>query len=444
MPIPNHYNSRYAYHFSSIENLDSIIELGLLSTNQKRQRGVTHVDVAAAGIQCRRGAMEVPGSQGCYVHDYVPFYFAQKTPMQLSVILKKNVDQQFLIYFAVPLSIIDARQGVFFTNASANTDIPPLFFSAAESARLDDLNWPVIEHAKWKYPEDNERHQKMAELLVPDFVSMGEVAYIVAWNDGFAQLIRDRFAAKGIPCPRVVCNSWHYYPDMQDKRYSFVTGPYFLRKGFLDTVSSIENGRHPNTKFVNLEQGLNSVRADFCSIAELADINGLAANYGPHRDDVGTHSRRVAELVRASPEYHALDLRGKHILEFAAFLHDIGKGPKTRWANSFMDKPDSNHACKSLPMLQRILTEDVGGLSSNDIRQLVLLVTYDDLLGEIAAKGRDKKQLLDVISCEEDVNMLVALSRADIGALDQGWLIATHHRIDQLRDEAFRFLRGDA
>lgn len=50
MPIPDRYNGRYAYHFSSIENLDSIIELGLLSTNQKLQRGVTHVDVAAAGI----------------------------------------------------------------------------------------------------------------------------------------------------------------------------------------------------------------------------------------------------------------------------------------------------------------------------------------------------------------------------------------------------------
>lgn len=443
MPVPVRYNTRHAYHFSSIENLDSIIELGLLSTNQKRQRDVTHVDVAAAGIQCRRGTMGVPGSQGRHVHDYVPFYFAQKTPMQLSVILKKNVDQQFLIYFAVSLRIIDARQGVFFTNASANTDIPPLFFGAADSTRLDDLNWPVIDHNKWKYPDDNERHQKMAELLVPDLVSMGEVAYIVTWNDSFAKHIRERFAEKGVPCPQVICNQWHYYPDMQDKKLSFITGPNFLRKGFLDTVSSIDNGRLPNTRFVNLEQALSSVRADFCSISELASINGLAAGYGPHKDDVGTHSRRVAQLVRESPEYGYLDLRGKQILEFAAFLHDIGKGPKTRWPNSFMDKADSNHACKSLPMLQRILTEDVGGLSSNDIRQLVLLVTYDDLLGEIAAKGRDKKQLLDVISCEEDVNMLVALSRADIGALNLGWLMDTHHRIEQLRDEAFRFLRGE-
>ena len=350
MPIPDRYNGRYAYHFSSIENLDSIIELGLLSTNQKLQRGVTHVDVAAAGIQCRRGAMEVPGSEGRHVHDYVPFYFAQKTPMQLSVILKKNVDQQFLIYFAVPLRIIDSRQGVFFTSASANTDIPPPFFCSAESDRLGDLNWGIIDHNKWKYPDDNERHQKMAELLVPDLVSMADVAYIVAWNDGFAQIIRDRFAEKGVPCPNVVCNSWHYYPDMQDKRFSFITGPYFLKKGFLDTVSSIENGRLPNPKFLNLEQALNAVRADFCSILELANIDGLAADYGPHKDDVGTHSRRVAELVFESPEYNALDLRGKQILEFAAFLHDIGKGPKTRWANSFMDRSEERRVGKECPV----------------------------------------------------------------------------------------------
>jgi hypothetical protein len=107
-----------------------------------------------------------------------------------------------------------------------------------------------------------------------------------------------------------------------------------------------------------------------------------------------------------------------------------------------MDKADNNHARKSLPMLERILTQDIGGLSKDAIRKLVMLVTYDDLLGDIAANGRDKQQLFDIVKCESDANMLAALSRADIGAINQWWLFNTTARIEQLKNEAIAFLRG--
>ena len=441
MSIPQNHSSRYVYHFTSAHNLASVLEHGLLCTNLKKGKNITHVDVANSGIQGRRSKMLVPGAGGKCVHDYVPFYFAQKTPMQLAVLNKKNVDQEFIIYFAVPISVMESRCGVYFTDASANTEDPPTFYPGHASENLNRLNWAAIDSAKWKY-SDEARHQKMAELLIPDSVSLDEIEYIVVWNQSIGAEVKKMFESKGLKSPRIEYNNWHYYPDMQDKRYSFITGPHFLKAYFERSVESIIRHEGADRKFATLDDALVAVRKNFCAIKELSDIDGLQANYGPHKDDVGTHSRRVAELVKLSTIHSHLDRRNQSNLEMSAYLHDVGKGPKSRWTDSYMDKPDSNHARKSLPMLERILKEDVGGLSGEEVRRLVMLVTYDDLLGDIAANGRDKQQLFDIIHSEDDVNMLVALSQADISSLNLAWFISTQATIENLRQEAIDYIKG--
>lgn len=443
MSIPEAYRSRNAYHFTSIENLESIINDGLLSTNLKRRRGITHVNVAEEGIQERRALMQVPGANGRTVHDYVPFYFAKKTPMQLAVLHKKNVDQQFVIYLSISLNVLDTRSGVYFTDSSANTNVPPNFYSGNEAFRLDGLDWGLIDSHRWSYNNETDRHRKMAELLLPDQVLLSEINQIITWNQSISNCVKQIFQNKGLDAPDVIEGDYqHYYTEPGNWNCSLVTGPFFLKRFFDQTVSEIVSSSRSGSKFQSLSAALQSVKQNFGSIQELQDIDGLGANYGPHSEDVGAHSRRVADLVRNSPEYHLLDEHHREILEISAYLHDIGKGPKSRWNNSFMDKPDSEHARKSLPMLKRILTEDFPVLPSDTVRKIVMLVTYDDLLGEIVAKGRNKSQLFDLVNCPEDIQMLVALSKSDIGALDQFWLQQTSGGIDFLKQEMLQKLQG--
>ena len=81
--IPNDLKGRFIYHFTSLNNLESIISEGLLSTNLKIDNGVVHENIANNEIQERRKTMKVTcGPQGV-VHDYVPFYFAKRTPMDV-------------------------------------------------------------------------------------------------------------------------------------------------------------------------------------------------------------------------------------------------------------------------------------------------------------------------------------------------------------------------
>lgn len=126
MVFPVNLKGRYAYHFTSLDNLGTIIENGLLCTNLKDHLNIPHHNIAELGIQGRRSTMSVPCSDGKFVHDYVPFYFSKRNSMQLGVI-NKNIDQAFLIYFAIPIEIICEKAGVVFSDASANTDVPPNF-----------------------------------------------------------------------------------------------------------------------------------------------------------------------------------------------------------------------------------------------------------------------------------------------------------------------------
>ncbi len=447
MAVPAHHRFRNAYHFTSIENLESIINNGIFSTNQKISRGIVHVNVAEEGIQKRRAQMQIPGEHGRYVHDYVPFYFAKKTPMQLAVLHKKNVDQQFIIYFSVPILLLETRPAAYFTNASANTEIPPRFFHGnSQSNQLELLDWQTIDSNRWKYNDDDQKHRKMAELLLPDHVPLCEVNQIITWNRSMSDCVRQIFQSKGIVAPNVVEGDFqNYYCEPGNWGNSLVTGPYFLKRACDEVVSQVVS--HPRQmipKFQSLGGALQAIRANFAAIKELNEIDGLGANYGPHNEDVGTHTRRVAGLVVNSPEYHQLDAVHREILEIAAYLHDIGKGPKNRWANNFMDKADGEHPKKSLPMLKRILTEDLPVLPPDLVRKIVMLVTYDDLLGEIAAKGRNKSQLFDIVATSEDINMLVSLSKADIGSLSQIWLTQVSGEIDNLRNEILQKMQGNS
>ena len=90
-------------------------------------------------------------------------------------------------------------------------------------------------------------------------------------------------------------------------------------------------------------------------------------------------------------------------------------------------------------MLKRILTEDIGGLSEQSVRKIVTLVTYDDLIGDIVAKDRNEEQLFDIINNQNDLQMLIALSKADMYAINPEWVTIHSKSIEGLEE---RFMRG--
>lgn len=435
------YSGRFVYHFTYIDNLDEIIKNGLLSTNLKTKKGIIHKDIANNEIQRRRSEMRVTCGPGGVIHDYVPFYFTKRSPMLLNVIKGKNVDQEGIIYLAVPIEAVEDKS-VIFSNSSANTLIPPTFYCDAND--LDKLNWDIIDSWIWVPATEKLKQQKMAELLIYDKVNFSDISFIVVWDsfirDHVTQLLKNNgFDNFDIRCDNSSFEN-HYFNDFNAKgRVNIVSGPKILLSETKKCIKYIIENKPLNPVFGNISDALNAIEFNFGCIKELSDIDGLETDNPIHKEDVGAHSRRVAGLLNKEPVFHELSEKEQHVVTLAAYLHDIGKGPKTRWKDG-IQKVDDTHPIKSLPMLKRILSEEIGGLSNKEIRQIVTLVVYDDLVGDIIGHKRNEDQMQKIIKIKSDVDMLILIAKCDMNSINPAWVINGIDKIEELRGRMYTYL----
>jgi ssDNA thymidine ADP-ribosyltransferase, DarT len=423
MPIPAGHTHRYVYHFSHIDNLPGLIRQGFLSNNNPKHLQ-KHRSIAAASIQERRAQMAVPCGPGGCVHDYVPFYFGSISPMLLRVVNAKNVDQYDILYFEFPIALAN-RSDVVFTSASANTAAPPDFYS--DSADLAQLDWAAIDSLKWGNVDDDFRHRRMAELLVHGQLPVTAAARCVVWNDSVKKRVEQ--IVNGAPFPPVEFQNpgrRHWFLDFANKKESsLVQGPGEIAIIFAHACKQVEDhaGQHANVaQFRSLKRLRDGLRADFGCLPHTAELVGLKSANGIHKRTVDVHTKEVVANLLALPEYQALDEKAQMLVEIAAHLHDIGKGPRSRWdSNGGLQKVDPNHPVGAMPMMADILTEHVATVSEASAKTLMKLVCYHDLVGDALGKGRDEQQIIDVVDDEEELDMLFALGRADATALVEHW-----------------------
>ena len=70
------------FHITAISNLPAILQVGaLVAKSFVNALGVAYENIAYQGAQGARAARTVPNPPGGVVHDYVPFYFAPRSPM---------------------------------------------------------------------------------------------------------------------------------------------------------------------------------------------------------------------------------------------------------------------------------------------------------------------------------------------------------------------------
>jgi hypothetical protein len=422
MPVPPEFQHIEAFHFVHLDNLESLVPHGLLSCNEQLRRKIAHRSIALAGIQHRRATMAVTAGPGGVVHDYVPFYFCKRSPMLLHVLNAKNVDQQLLAYLCLPITIIE-HQACVFTDSSANRNDPPNFFD--DPARLDKLNWPEINSLKWKSASETLKQQKMAELLVHARLEFAAIPRIVVWNDSIADIVRKILDDCGCRHPEIGFDSRHYFTKYPSNTLeSLVTGPYFIQRDYRDTVKRTLDGINKAKKptFPKLHALRDALRNNISCVAEMAELEGLFTSNPMHGDHLGEHTRIVVAKLLGLPEFKALGPTDQLLTELGAYFHDVGKGPKARWASKggkYAVDPD--HPLAALPVLERILTQDVGEMKPRSARVLCKLVCYHDLVGDILGRNRDEAQLIDIVDDERELDMLIALAKADVLAVRPDW-----------------------
>lgn len=426
MPIPLPHAHRYVYHFTHIDNLPGLLQSGLLANNHQNFPRHNHRSVAENSIQARRTEMVVTCGPGGVVHDYVPLYFGSLSLMLLGVLNRKNVDQQEIIYFEYPISLLE-RQDVVFTDAAANTIQPPIFYS--DPAHLANLNWHEIDSLKWSSANESLRHQRMAEVLVYSYLPLQFASRVVVWNEEIMEQVRNLVNAAGVPFPPIEYENparRHYFTKfMEDKpTESLVTGPKGLAMAYQAACQEVEQkaGQYPHATYATPKILLEALRANFGCLPETQELVGLRSANGIHKRTVDVHTQEVVAGLRMLPEFLALDIPDQNRLEFAAFLHDIGKGPKSRWQKyNGVQQVDADHPVKAMPMMVNILTEYVQSIKLESARLILKLVLYHDLVGDVLGKQRDAQQIIDIANDQRELDMLFALGKADATSLVESW-----------------------
>jgi len=204
------------YHITPIDNLESIIsEGGLLAYNVMLETGTNYTNIAYENIQYRRARIRVPCGAGGVLHDYVPFYFAPRSPM-LYTINRGNVPnytqgQEAVIHLVSHVEDIDARGDLdfVFTDGHAVMEFTTFF---DDLNYLDNIDWNVMEARYWRDTnEDNDRkRRRQAEFLVRNFLPWELITEIGVMNSTIkanTENILQNFTHK----PSVIVQkSWYY------------------------------------------------------------------------------------------------------------------------------------------------------------------------------------------------------------------------------------------
>jgi len=203
------------YHITHLENLPTILaQGGLWCDRESAQRGLVKIGIAHAHIKERRARRVVPVGAGGTLADYVPFYFAPRSPM-LFAIERNQVEgyrggQSSVLHLAATAQAVAAQgKAIAFTDGHADISFSRFF---TDLAHLDKLDWKVMAETYWNdTPSDGDRkRRRQAEFLVHQFFPWQLVTEIGVMNQTVAEQVKAALAnAPHVPVV-TVRRGWYY------------------------------------------------------------------------------------------------------------------------------------------------------------------------------------------------------------------------------------------
>lgn len=176
------------FHFTHISNLTSIAEHGLWCDTRVMKLELLETEVGQPEIKEKRRLREVPIQPGGVVADYVPFYFAARSPMLGSIHKGRNPaytdGQDEVVYLVTDIkSLVNAGVDFVFTDRNA---VMPIAMYDNDVAHLGDLvDWPLMEGLWWNntQAEPDRMERRMAEFLVYQHVPWSAFIGVYAINE---------------------------------------------------------------------------------------------------------------------------------------------------------------------------------------------------------------------------------------------------------------------
>ncbi len=214
------------FHITAIDNLKSIAANGaILAKNVVLARNLEAANIAYEGIQGRRAAKAVPIEPGGTLHDYVPFYFAPRSPMLMTInggnVPGCDYRQDDIVHLASNAQFIrDGGNKFVFSDLHAAKDFSEFFNDLKD---LDKIDWsiffenPLIEgyckywnskHMPSKYMHRQE--SRMAEFLVHQQLPIAAISEIGVRTTEGETRVRDSLKGTGWNPSVKVVPGWYF------------------------------------------------------------------------------------------------------------------------------------------------------------------------------------------------------------------------------------------
>jgi ssDNA thymidine ADP-ribosyltransferase, DarT len=210
---------RLILHFTHVTNLPGILAAGCIQADSLVDRAsALRVEAGDPSVKARRKDRRIPSAPYGRVADYVPFYFAPRSPMLLTL-AKGNVPtyqegQDPLVYL------------VSYTDTAASTGLPCLFSdgncASALTSVFNDLavlesavDWEIMTARMWaNTPDDQDRvRRRMAEFLVHQRVPIACISQIVVRHETMKRQVETILAAHDSSVP-VAVRPWWYFENV--------------------------------------------------------------------------------------------------------------------------------------------------------------------------------------------------------------------------------------
>lgn len=197
------------FHISFYKNLDSIFSNGELASHIKvQEQRVGYTNIAHQGLQERRSTTVIPVEPNGCLHDYVPFYFAPRSPMLYAIKQGRVKDfdgnQDDIVYFVTSTDkVVDAGLPFVFTDGHAIMFITDFYNDIND---LDKVDWDIMKERYWNDTEEDpdRKRRRQAEFLIHEKIGLEHFLGIAVRNERMKEIVEDKVKNYKLDLPVVV------------------------------------------------------------------------------------------------------------------------------------------------------------------------------------------------------------------------------------------------
>lgn len=178
----------FLYNFTKIDNLASIIKLGILSKNEIKRLNIKNKDISNQDVQSKRDLVKIPkvrNVKNSELHDYANLYFNVRNAMMYDKINSEDINS--LCVICVDKKVLDLGTTIVTNRNAASKKVD--FLSPKDGLKYIDFE--KVNAYSWndsnQYIKNEKRSIKSAETLVlrsvpPRFIRKIKVPTIEALN----------------------------------------------------------------------------------------------------------------------------------------------------------------------------------------------------------------------------------------------------------------------